>query len=257
MKKLIVSLFAVAALILASCDSDERSARLQVWLTDAPGDYEEVNVDIQGVEIHAQGGDQNNGWQSLEVNKGIYNLLDLTNGLDTLLGEIELPAGKISQVRLVLGDDNSIKVDGATHDLTTPSGQQSGLKVQIHQDLVEGITYKILLDFDAAKSIVNTGSAAYILKPVIRSITEATSGAIKGLVEPVVSSPAIYAIAGDDTVSTTFPDQEGKFLMKGIEPGTYQVHFIPASGFQSKVVADVAVTLGVVADLETVTIQQE
>jgi hypothetical protein len=63
--------------------------------------------------------------------------------LDTLLGDIELPAGKVSQLRLILGSNNSIKVAGQVLllPLTTPSAQQSGLKVQIHTDLKEGITY--------------------------------------------------------------------------------------------------------------------
>jgi len=257
MKKSIVSFFALAALLFASCTSDDRSARLQVWLTDAPGDYEAVNVDIQGVEIHAQGGNPGNGWQSLEVNKGVYNLLELTNGLDTLLGAIELPAGRVSQVRLVLGDNNSVKVGGQTFDLATPSGQQSGLKVNVQQELLEGITYKILLDFDAAKSVVTTGNGGYLLKPVIRSVTEATSGAIKGVVDPAASSPAIFAIADADTVASTFSDDAGNFLLKGISPGTYSIHFAPANGYQSKVVNNVAATLGVVTDMQTVVIQPE
>jgi hypothetical protein len=257
MKKSIVSLLAIVALFFASCDSDDRSARLQVWLTDAPGDYEEVKVDIQGVEIHAEGGNPASGWQSLEINKGVYNLLELTNGLDTLLGTIELPAGRISQVRLVLGDNNTLKVDGETYDLETPSGQQSGLKVNVQQELLEGITYKILLDFDAAKSVVNTGSGAYILKPVIRSVTEATSGAINGLVDPAASTPAIYAIDGADTIATTYSDENGNFMLRGIAPGTYNVHFIPASGYQTKIVEDVLVTLGTVTNMQTVTIQSE
>ena len=65
--------------------------------------------------------------------------------------------------------------------LTTPSAQHSGLKLNVHAELTEGITYKILLDFDAARSIVKTGSGAYNLKPVIRTITEATSGLSKAM----------------------------------------------------------------------------
>jgi hypothetical protein len=136
-------LIGLTTVFLVSCDSDEKTAKVQISLTDAPGDYQEVNVDIQGVEVHV-GEDENSGWKSLAVDKGVYNLLELTNGLDTLLGEIEIPAGKISQVRLILGDENTIKVNGEVFDLGTPSAQQSGLKLQVHQTLAEGITYKIL-----------------------------------------------------------------------------------------------------------------
>src|SRR5690349_4650863 len=148
LKKLMSLVLSVALVVaLISCDSDEKNARLQVWLTDAPGDYEEVNIDIQGVEIHSSESDNGKGWKSLDVKSGVYNLLELTNGLDTLIGELVLPAGKVSQIRLVLGDDNSIKVGGQVYDLSTPSAQQSGLKLQVHETLAEGVTYKILLDF--------------------------------------------------------------------------------------------------------------
>lgn len=258
LKKLMGLIPSVALVVVfISCDSDEKNARLQVWLTDAPGDYDEVNIDIQGVEIHSSESDNGKGWKSLDVKSGVYNLLELTNGLDTLIGELVLPAGKVSQIRLILGDDNSLKVGGQVYDLGTPSAQQSGLKLQVHETLAEGITYKILLDFDVAKSIVATGAGSYKLKPVIRTITEAESGAIKGIVSPVESTPAVYAINGIDTVATTFADENGKFLLRGVLPGTYKVTFAPASGFLPIEKADVAVQLGVVTDMGTVEIAHQ
>jgi hypothetical protein len=242
--------------LLTAC-SDEKTAKLQVWLTDAPGDYQQVNVDIQGIEIKASESDDGSGWKSLSVNKGVYNLLDLTNGLDTLLGEIEIPAGNISQIRLKLGDENSVKINNEIFDLTTPSAQQSGLKLQVHETLAEGITYKILLDFDVARSIVQTGSGKFILKPVIRTITEAEDGAVKGTVEPKESTPAIYAINGLDTLGTTFTDStSGNFLLRGLPAGSYKIVFVPAHDFQVTEKANVSVQIGSVTDLGKVTIQQ-
>src|ERR1043165_4059980 len=138
--KLILS-WCVAGLIsfMVSCSSESsKSAFLQVKLTDAPGDYQEVNVDIQDVQVNANE-NSNSGWKSLNVKKGIYNLLQFTNGLDTLLGSAELPAGKVSQIRLVLGSNNTIKVDDQTYSLTTPSAQQSGLKILVKTELKGGI----------------------------------------------------------------------------------------------------------------------
>ncbi len=259
MKRLTYLLTGVATVVAASfflsACNDEKNARLEVRLTDAPGDYEEVNIDIQGVEIHSNGGNQSNGWMSLNVMPGVYSLLELTNGLDTLLGTIELPAGKISQIRLVLGDNNTIKVDGETKDLSTPSAQQSGLKLNLHADLQEGITYKILLDFDVARSIVNKGTGNYSLKPVIRAISEATSGAIKGSVSKPESTPAVYAIIGLDTLGTSFADATGKFLIKGLAAGTYIVSFAPATGYVIANKTDVGVTIGNVTDLGVVVVE--
>ena len=137
----VVGLFFLITVFLTACsDKDSGTSRVEVRLTDAPAEYQEVNIDIQGVEVHANDGNQNSGWQSLDIKKGVYNLLKLTNGLDTLLGTTTLPAGKISQVRLVLGANNSLKVAGQSTTLETPSAQQSGLKVQVHTELKEGVT---------------------------------------------------------------------------------------------------------------------
>ena len=243
----------IAALGLAACSSDEKSSRLEIRLTDAPGDYEAVYVDIQGVEVNAGSGE--GGWKQLEVNKGVYNLIEFTNGMDTLLATAILPAGKIEQIRLKLGDDNTVLIDGNIKDLTTPSGQQSGVKLNVHAELLEGITYKLWLDFDAARSVVETGNGKLNLKPVIRTYTEAQDGAIKGVVTPVESLPAVFAINGSDTVASTYADEAGKFLLQGVPEGTYLVSFDPKDGFDAFQKADVSVSTGVVTDLGTITLQ--
>ena len=43
----------------------------------------------------------------ISSNPGIYNLLDFTNGKDTLIADAELSGGSNSQIRLILGDNNS------------------------------------------------------------------------------------------------------------------------------------------------------
>lgn len=254
----VVLLFAFLMVSLVSCNDNDNAAgtaRLEVRLTDAPGDYEEVNVDIQDVQVNSQdNGNDDSGWQSIEIKKGVYNLKDLTNGIDTLLGSADLPVGKIAQLRLILGTNNTVKVNGQSFALTTPSGQQSGLKVQINQELKEGITYKILLDFDAALSVVARGNGAFNLKPVIRSITQALDGAISGKVHPVEANPAVFAILGNDTVSTSIDTTSGAFLVRGLQAGTYKVVFSPGSSFQVKEVTDVNVTTGNVTDVGTVEI---
>jgi hypothetical protein len=246
-----------AGFLMISCSESTKNARLEVRLTDAPGDYDAVYVDIQGVEVHSSAGEQASGWKSLDIQSGVYNLLDFTNGVDTLLGSIELPAGRISQIRLKLGSNNSLLMGDDEYDLGTPSAQQSGLKLNVHATLVEGVTYTLLLDFDAAKSIVKTGNNSYKLKPVIRVITEATSGAIDGTISNPEASPAVFALAGLDTVATTFADSvTGKFLLRGVPAGTYTVNFAPATGFSIDDVNDVSVTIGNVTHLGEIEVNQ-
>lgn len=237
-----------------SCE-EEKNARIEVWLTDAPGDFQEVNIDLQGVKVHADENDNGNGWESVNVTPAVYDLLKLTNGEETLLGDLELPGGRLSQVRLILGESNSVKINDEIFPLNTPSAQQSGLKVQIHEVLVEGINYKILLDFDAAKSVVETGAGAYSLKPVIRALTEAQDGAIKGTVDPA-GMVSIAVMSGEETITTTTSNEGGEFLIRGLQAGTYRLVFDAEGDGPLTEKSDVQVTLGEITDLGTVALTQ-
>ena len=198
---------------------------MQVSLTDDPGDYAAVYIDVQDVRIN-HGSDTANGWISLaNVKRGTYNLLDLVNDKDTLLADAEINPGTIKQLRLVLGSENFVRTGGKMIRLETPSGQQSGLKLNIHQTVEEGILYQVLLDFDVAKSIVKTGNGKYMLKPTIRTILKAAGGSIKGYVTPADFQTAVLAIQGSDTVASTYTN--GGFLLRGLPAGSYQLSFLP------------------------------
>ncbi|MBR8535364.1 DUF4382 domain-containing protein [Carboxylicivirga sediminis] len=258
MKNLLSVALLSLTMVLFSCSDDNKQARLSIRLTDAPGDYQEVLIDVQDVQINVSA-DENSGWQSLQTTqKGVYNLLDFTNGMDTLLVDEFLPAGKISQMRLVLGDKNQVMIDDVYYDLDTPSAQQSGLKFNIHADLNDGITYKLWIDFDAGRSIVAKGNGSYSLKPVIRTFTEATSGAIKGSVTPVEATPYIMAVSADeeDTVGTYADTETGFFMLRGVEPGSYTITVQPAEGYLETTLEDVKVEFGQVTELETITIEE-
>jgi hypothetical protein len=251
--------FACAALLgFTSCDNeqDSGSAQLQVRMTDAPGDYAAVNVEVVGVEIHREAGDSESGWQALPMVKtGVINLLDLTNGKDVLLASAELPAGQISQIRLKLGNNNTLVLkDGSQVNLTTPSGQTSGLKLQVNQELKSDVTYQMLLDFDAAKSIVPRGSTGqYNLKPVIRVITQAIKGGIRGKVDPAAAKPGILVLQGTDTIAGGFTDAAtGDFLIKGIPAGSYTVEFTAQAPYKTKETRTATVTNEDITDIGTV-----
>ena len=255
---MLVGLMLLTVLVLSCVDSENGSgkAHLVVRLTDAPGDYQQVNIDIQDVQVNTDADSM--GWISLDINEGVYDLLKLRNGLDTLLGEADLPAGRISQVRLILGSENTVMVDSMMYDLATPSAQQSGLKVQVHANLEEGGDYEILLDFDAARSVLWKGNGNYQLKPVIRAIVKQTGGveddgAIQGTVSPAASNPAVHVIQGLDTVST-MSDSTGGFFVGDLAPGTYRIVFVPAATFTVTEVTNIAVTAGDTTSVGTVVI---
>ena len=224
----------VSLAVFISCKKNgtgDGNARLQVYLTDGPGDYQAVYIDVKDVQINVTG-DADNGWQSLKgVNAGVYDLLRLVNDEDTILADAEIPSGRLHQIRLVLGTENYVKLEGTTDlvKLETPSAQQSGLKLNVQYDVTDERLYTILLDFDVAKSIVKTGNSKYILKPTIRAILNAVGGTIKGVVMPKDFQTAIYAVQGVDTIATTFTGNTGGYIIKGLPAGSYDVFYRPSS----------------------------
>jgi hypothetical protein len=191
-------------------------------LTDDPADYDQVNVDVQSVEIHTNSG----GWITLNGYPGIYNLLDLTNGIDTLIASDSIPTGTVSQIRLNLGPNNTIMVDSVMHPLEVPSGYSSGLKINVHQAIAGGTAYTLLLDFDAGHSIVETGNGEYKLKPVIHGqfVNGAVTGnTITGVVMPAASNAFVSATSTSDTASTYINSTTGQFLLQNLSPGSYTI----------------------------------
>lgn len=169
-----IACLALGLLTLAAWSSDDdndipaenSNAKISVKLVDAPGDYDEVNIDVKDVVIKYFGGESDVSLNAINV--GVYDLLELTGGASVLLADdYEVPAGDVSQMRLILGENNTIVVDGETKPLSTPSAQQSGLKINLHKELQPGISYEYVLDFDVEESIVEKGNGGYGLKPVI------------------------------------------------------------------------------------------
>ena len=162
-----------------------------------------------------------------------------------------MPSGELSQVRLILGSNNSVVVDGTPHPLATPSAMQSGLKLNVHSTLQPGVLYELLLDFDANQSIVVTGNGEYQLKPVIRTISVATSGAMNGTVVTPTALPATISATNSATsiTYTTVTDANGNFLLRGLPSGTYSVTITPEAPFPAMTIPNVNVTVGALAEL--------
>ena len=155
----------MAALLFVSCQPEARMSTMNIHLTDAPVDYDEVNIDLKQVQV--QFADDTSGWQNMETVAGMYDLLQLQNGVDTLIAKGTFPQNTVHQLRLILGNDNNIVVDGDTYPLTVPSGAESGLKIKVHKKLNKNLE-DLIVDFDAGLSIHQDGTGDYKLRPVLR-----------------------------------------------------------------------------------------
>ena len=225
---------------------------LHVSLTDAPScGYDAVNVTVRQVRVHqsANAGENDAGWTDITLNPARkINLLNLTNGTLTELGETPLAAGHYTQLRLVL-DPNSgtaftnsviLSADPTKEfSLDTPSAVQSGIKLNSEFDVAAGQRADVLLDFDACKSIVTKGNGKYALKPVVKVVPIALNG-INGFISPA-NRVTVSAQQNGVIVGSTVPNSTtGEFYLARLTPGTYDV-VITADGRAASVISSVPV----------------
>ncbi|MFD2288024.1 DUF4382 domain-containing protein [Pedobacter petrophilus] len=247
---------------VAGCKKDadsstEGSTKINIKMTDAPGSFDKINLSVK--EIVLVSGDKP---YTFAVNTGIFNILNFRIGTanpDILVASGDMPSGDITEIRLVLNDNgNTIVVNGIEQELKTPSAQSSGWKVKLtaNPNLVAGVAYTLLLDFDAAKSIVSAGNGKYLLKPVVRGLTAATSGVISGTVLPLASHPEVLVIAGTDTIGTVADPLSGKFTVGGLAAGSYRVKFTPLAGYRDSTISAVNVSLGQNTAMGVITLRQ-
>lgn len=262
--RLPILLIAGMLLFITGCgtNSDTNMGSMEVRLHDAPIDSADaVNVNIERVEINREGSEE--GWTTISEPQQTYNLLDLTNGAYAVLGDTTLEAGTYQQIRLILSDTgHNIVIDGKTYDMKVPSGPQTGVKLNVNAEIQEDITYTLLLDFDAGRSVVEAGqnnpAVSYLLKPVIRATNQAETGNISGTVSPADAEPEVFAIANGDTLSATIADTaSGEFKLIGLEGGSYDVSIDPRNdAYQSAEQTGVTVTEGETNNIGTIELSQ-
>lgn len=262
--------FAICALLSACGGGGSSSGTANVLLADAPScGYDHVYVTVDHVEISPDG----SAWTTIPVasSLGRIDLLSLGNGTLISLGQAPLDAGTYQQVRLVLKSNGSaapwanavvLAGSGVETALTTPSGQQSGYKINGPFTIASGTMADLVLDFNACKSIVVAGSSGkYLLKPVVTAVAELIAGKISGT---TVAGSAVYAeqqsMSGPVVVTGTVADPvTGAFtlwpLQQSITAGPVDVVIVPpppasgTAGYANYVVQNVPVTAGTTTSL--------
>lgn len=250
--------------VLAGCGgggggSSSTTGTLKLALTDAPAcGYDHVYVTVDRVRVHqsTSAADSDTGWQEIALSPARkIDLLALTNGVLEELGQTALPAGTYTQMRLVLVDNavtamaNSVVPTGGVETpLTTPSAQQSGLKMNVNITVEPEQVADFVIDFDACKSVVKRGnSGQYNLKPVL-SVTPRIGDAgqrIVGYIDTVNMPLAATSVSAQDSTGTvvkaTLPDPTtGQFVLYPIPAGTYNL-VVTAPGRATGVITGVPV----------------
>ena len=128
------------------------------------------------------------GWVTVAEPNKSFDLMTLTDGANTLLGDAQVAAGSYKSFRLIidpakssitLNDANNTVIGGESiTGLKFPSADKTGIKIQLSDDLVvtEGETSTLVVKFDVSKSFVMRGATidqnGLLFKPVIHGDRE-------------------------------------------------------------------------------------
>ena len=228
---------------------------LRISITDAPATFEAVNITFSEISVHTNG-----QWITVRDSREdpiTINLLEWNNGKSIVIGEAEVPSGLYTQVRLIIISAN-VSINETQYELFVPSGAQSGLKFGPQFTVHPGTTAELVIDFDAERSVVRTGPPQnpkrYLLKPTIRVVPKAITGAISGTVTNPEHLPIAYALAGADTVTSSPVDSTGDFTLAFLTEGWYTIAIQDTlqQFFEEK---DVAVAPGVATTIGSITLQ--
>ncbi|HEY6956655.1 MAG TPA: DUF4382 domain-containing protein [Flavisolibacter sp.] len=273
-------LFITACKKETSSSSGTNAKRLSVFLTDDPCNFDSVLIDIRYVEVKIDtssahmnddhyGDDDDNGdddhehsdrygkWDTLTIRQGVYNVMKFRNGIDTLLGTANLPAGRTRKMRLTLGNNNSVVVSGVRHPLNLLPGTNSYAYVKLHDedhDDVNPTQSSLWLDFDVCQSI-RSYNGQYYLKPVLKPFGINHFGSLEGKVLPSAAKAFVQARNATDS-ATALPESDGEYKIRGLAAGTYSVTLKGSNGYRDTTLTNLVVRDGQETHVPTVTLRQ-
>lgn len=293
LKWLAIAIIPFLMIAIASCKKNDITAddipanqnKISVYLTDGPGYFDSVLVNIQSIAVkidttlswwskddfshdrhkkwetfwgNKDQKDHGAFWDTLQINPGIYNLLDFANGADTLLSSSLIPKGRIVAFKMILGSNgNSLVKNGISYPLNLLPGWNN-VYVRVSGENFETATsnhYKIWIDFDAGRSVIRVHDGAFYLRPFLRAFAVSNTGAVSGTVEPKDAMPVI-SVQNDTDTLFALPGKEGMFMVKGLPEGTYEVFINPSNGYQDTTITNISVTAGKTTSIGSISLHK-
>lgn len=157
---LVVVLAGVAVLMTANAQGT-----LVVLVKDTPSDFSHVIVTFDQVAVHPANANNSSEWLTVNITNGQVDFIALGN-LTQQLGLQKLPAGKYTQIRILVKTVTATLPGGVSVDMVVPSHE---LKTTTPFNLSAGGVTTITVDFDLAHSIHQAGNTWYFT-PVIGSV---------------------------------------------------------------------------------------
>jgi len=272
--------------------STSSTGTLKLSITDKPSDnYQNVVISIREIRVVPAGRENapdNDPGLPVVARFATPRVIDVMQlqFVQQALGDVVLPSGSYSQIRLILEPNPNgqgqppanylvLKSDPTTKiPLTTPSAQQSGLKVLGSIVIKPGIINAVMIDFDPNTAIVARGNGDYNLKPTGIRLVQMSEmltqyGSISGVVSATFKdwSSATVSVKRRGAINDFDPIAAGRIFANYtsgawqapfaafVPPSTATVSyktFVTANGFRLYSSSTVPVVQGRTTDLGTI-----
>lgn len=238
MKKLILSVAAASSFLLFNaCEKNDNvqtasnsdSGSMEVQMTDAPASYEALFIAITEAEVYSQ----SEGWVKLDGSGESFNILDFNNGqTKTVAVSNSVEAGVYTKLRLTFDPQVRIQVLASTGllgssmngEFTVDWAGSNTIELEIDEEVMVGQNTVLMVDFDAANSIVEDGEK-FIIQPVVREIQSNKTG-IKGQANGAVNTMVLFD--NGEFNGSVAADVDGSFEARGLKSGAYnvEIHYL-------------------------------
>lgn len=261
----IVSLVAVACNKSTSVENGPGIQQVNFMLTDGPGSYDNVFIDIKSLQIvidTAKEGSRKRDtcnwdhigshresrrdsglvWTTIPIKAGVYDILKFRNGLDTLFASANVPKGSVRLVRIEFGTNNSVVKDSVNYPLNLSPNLPNFIVIKLKGHEFEEFAsrrYRIWLDFDVSRSIIEVNGRFYLI-PVMHTFVEKNTASVSGKVKPRDAKAVITLFNNTDT-AYALPNKEGEFKMRGLKDGTYKLFVKASNGYRDTTINNVVV----------------
>jgi len=280
-----------AVLLIFACNKNNSSnsnpnipkgqSQVSIYMMDGPQNFYKVLVDIRQVAVEIDTATKQNDsdrddhwddnywgwhrdaqhksviWDTLSISPGVYNLLDLRNGTDTLLASGLTTTGKILKIRITLGHDNTVYTDSSTSYPLEVFGPSPSFNINVARTNVQDVSnnqFKLWLDFNLNRSIF-FWSGTYYLSPFIVVFNDMTAAKVQGKVLPEHAGALVEGIMGTDTIYA-IPWDEGNYQFRNVSPGTWSFTFKGRNGYNDTTINNIKVDSMRTVNLPTITLHK-
>jgi hypothetical protein len=286
-----ITAISITVFSIASCNKSGSSngnpnipdgkSQLSVYMMDAPARFDSVFIDVRQIAVEidtaaresdADTRDQwDNGycgrgrgpsdksliWDTLDITPGVYDLLALRNGTDTLLASSLITTGKVLKIRITLGNDNKVFTDSTTSYPLEVFGPHPFFTVNVSRTNVASVTnnqFALWLDFNLARSII-FWNGEFLLNPYIVVFNDRVMAKLEGTVLPRGAGALVTAYNATDTLYAV-PFRRGDYEFRNVPTGTYSLNFKGVNGYQDTTIDNIVVDSMKVVHAPTITLHK-